>query len=77
MNGGQKAQCRGTGQQEQDILLGSAETSKSGPAEKANSTPSRTVHTSNEQIPPEQGRSAGAGRRHPPLAEYNLSASLQ
>lgn len=51
VNGEQKAQCRTTGQQEQDFLLGSAETPKSGPAEKANSTPSRTVHTSNEQIP--------------------------
>lgn len=58
--------------QEQDILLGRAESSKSGPAEKANSAPSRTVHTSKEQIPPEQGKGAGAGRCHPLLAGYSL-----
>lgn len=50
-------------------MLGRAEPSKSGPAEKAGSAPSGTVHTSNGQ-----GRGAGC---QPPPAEYNLSARLQ
>lgn len=60
--------------QQQDILLGRAEPSKSGPAEKASSAPKQNC--AHQQWADTSWAGQGCWC-HPPLAEYNLSASLQ